>query len=255
MYHPVSFPLKLRRLAHRVVDPLRALPDQQQARRLLRTMKGGTYLPYPHLPYVPQFASPALIHAYIHEGYDGVHDPNWAGFGAPDPLIYRYWAHRACAIACLKMAADGMTPRTPQSLYTWIQQGVALGGYDTVNDEGWFYAPLRKLANQAGLTAQGAAYVSPERLALSVINGSVVMAAVTPELGETGRLRRYDGHFVLVYAVTLRAGQLHSVWLHNPSGRVKALQAEVEIPISRFRAGYAYRFIALSPFADALPSE
>jgi hypothetical protein len=74
-----------------------------------------------------------------------------------------------------------------------------------------------------------------------------VGAAVTPELGERGPLRRYDGHFVLAYGFSWQHGHCASLILHNPSGRYVELRAGANIPVRRFAAAFAHRFIAFQP--------
>src|SRR5438874_1398008 len=98
--------LRLRRTLHRLIDPVRSMPNARRAARHLRDLPDGTYRVPVDVPYVAQFASPDLINAYIHDGLHGRDDPNWASFGASDADTYTFWAHRACAIACVKMAID-----------------------------------------------------------------------------------------------------------------------------------------------------
>lgn len=233
------------------------MPAHWRAARELRGLPDGEYRAIPGaVPYVPQFASPALIQAYIHEGLHGSADPAWPTFGAPDADTYTFWAQRACAIACVKMAVDAHAAAPPQTLYELVQGGLALGGYrlqddsGRLTDQGWFYGPLAQLGAQHGLIVTGAAYVSPLTICTWIRAGWLVAAAVTPEIGERavpGGLRRYDGHFVLVYGFRWQAGRLALVRLHNPSGRYTELQADAAIPAARFGAAFAHRFIAFRP--------
>jgi hypothetical protein len=247
--------LRLRRNLHRVVDPIRSLPNRWRAARLLYDLPDGDYFAAHEVPYVSQFASPNLINAYIHENLHGRDDPNWQTFGAADADTYTFWAHRACAIACLKMAMDTSidVPSTcePRSMWQLVEEGVALGGYRTHNDagqfvdEGWFYPPLVKLADRYSLQVQGMAYASLLDVCAAIYDGWLVMAAVTPDLGERGPLTRYDGHFVLVYGFQWQSGRCVSLTLHNPSGRYPELQNAAIIPEARFGPAFAHRFIAL----------
>jgi hypothetical protein len=245
--------IKLRRTLHRLVDPIRSLPNQRRASLKLRELPDGEYRAPVEVPYVPQFASPALIRAYIHDGLHGQDDPNWAVFGATDPALYTFWAHRACAIAVLKMAVDAYGTSVPRSMWDLVQQGLALGGYlahdaaGQLVDEGWFYPALEALGAQHGLHVRGMAYASALDVCLAIREGWLVAPAVTPEIGERGPLRRYDGHFVLAYGFTWQAGRPSSLLLHNPSGRYPELQAGAVIPFSRFRAAFAHRFMAFRP--------
>jgi len=222
-----------------------------RATRQLRGLPDGDYFACHDVPYVAQFASQDLIYAYIHEQLHGRDDPNWIVFGAADVETYTFWAHRACAIACIKMAIDAYTPREPRSMWQLIEEGLALGGYRTHDsagrfvDEGWFYPALVKLAISHGLEVNGMAYASVLDVCAAIRDGWLVAAAVTPELGERGPLVRYDGHFVLVYGFVWRNGKCTNLILHNPSGRYPELRARAVIPVRRFGAAFAHRFIAL----------
>jgi hypothetical protein len=249
------------RTLHRLIDPWLSLPNRRRAARVLRHLPDGQYLvpvTAPEVPYVPQFASPSLIDAYIHRGLHGSADPAWSSYGAPDPDTYTFWAHRACAIACLKMAIDAFGTTPPDSLWTLIQEGLALGGYRTHDehgafvDEGWFYPALAALGARHGLEVGGMAYASTWDVCAALREGWLVAPAVTPEIGEQGPLRRYDGHFILAYGFTWRGGRPVSLLVHNPSGRVPALQAGAIIPIRRFGTAFAHRYMAFRPAAPLL---
>src|SRR5262249_36937900 len=147
-------------------------------------------LPEQDIPYVPQFASPDLIGAYIHRGLHGRDDPNWQTFGAQDSDTYTFWAHRACAIARLKMAADAFSTMNPKrSMWELIEEGIAFGGYRTHNaagefvDEGWFYPALVALGQHYGLQVGGMGYASLLDVCMAIRDGWLVAPAVTPELG------------------------------------------------------------------------
>jgi hypothetical protein len=242
-------------MLHRLIDPLLALPNQWKATAALRNLPDGEYTAVPDVPYVPQFASPDLIREYIHAGLHGRDDPHWPTFGAPDADTYTFWAHRACAIACLKMAVDAFHSAPPESLWSLTEAGIALNGYLTRDaagnliDMGWFYEPLVSLAAQRGLTVRGMGYASLPDVCAAIRGRWLVAAAVTPELGEPAFMRgarplRYDGHFALVYGFRWQGGRCTALLLHNPSGRSAELQKHAVVPAERFYAAYAYRFIA-----------
>ncbi len=245
--------LRFRRNLHRVIDPLRSLPNRLKAARKLRNLADGDYDVGRVVPYVAQFASPELINAYIHERLHGQDDPNWESFGAANADTYTFWAHRACAIACVKMAVDTYASAPSATMWQLVQEGLALGGYRTHNeagtfvDEGWFYPSLVDLGIRHGLEVTGMAYASVLDICAAIRDGWLVAAAVTPELGERGALRRYDGHFVLVYGFSWQAGRCTSLKLHNPSGRYPELQAGAVIPAQRFGRAFAHRYIAFRP--------
>lgn len=244
---------------HRLFDPVLSLPNRVRASRELGTLPDDEYCVAGNIPYVAQFASPDLIYHYIHERLHGKDDPNWQAFGASDADAYTFWAHRACAIACVKMAIDGFHTAEPQSMWNMVQAGLSFGGYRTHDetgnfvDEGWFYPALIKLATQHGLTTHGRAYASVLDVCTAILDGWSVAAAVTPELGERGPLRRYDGHFVLVYGFRWQSGRCTHVLLHNPSGRYPELRDYAAIPSKRFGAAFAHRFIAFRPGAAPEP--
>ena len=60
-----------------MADPLVVWSGRVSARYSLRHLPEDTYSVPVDVPYVPQFASPPLIHAYIHEGFHGRDDPEW----------------------------------------------------------------------------------------------------------------------------------------------------------------------------------
>ncbi len=245
---------RLRRLLHRWIDPIRSLRSHQRARQTLATLPDGEYSTGVSVPYVAQFASPDRINAYIHANFLGRDDPNWASFGAPDAETYHFWAHRACAIACIKMAVEAFGLAQTPSLWQLVSEGIALGGYRTHDaagrfvDEGWLYPGLVALGAKYGLQVTGAAYVSYLDVCTLIHKGWLVAPAVTPEIGERTRLRRYDGHFVLAYAFRWRGGQCQSITLHNPSGRYPELQAATAVDVARFQAAFAHRFMAFRPY-------
>lgn len=246
---------------HPRLDPLLSQRDRWRAQRALNGLPDGDYRVPVSVAYRAQFASPNLIHAYIHAGFDGTQDPNWRAFGADDPVEYAFWAPRICPLACLQMAIAAYTPGQEPTLWQLVKHGLNLRGYTVRDengnwiDEGWAFPALVKLAQRYGLSAQGYGYASMYRICVEIQRGRLVMASVTPELGEREpQPGRYGGHFVLVTGFRWRDGAPVSFTLHNPSGRFPELQANAEIPLARFRAAYAYRLIALSPAEDTSPT-
>jgi len=250
---------RLKTALHPRLDPLLSRRDGQRARRALAGLPDGDYSAPLSVPYRAQFASPDLIRAYIHAGFDGAQDPNWRVFGADDPAEYAFWAPRICALACLQMAIAAFSPHREPTLWQLVRHGLDLRGYTVRDasgrwiDEGWTYPCLVKLAARYGLAARGQGYAAPERICQQVRSGALVMASVTPELGEPQPgPGKYGGHFVLVTGFSWRGGAPAAFALHNPSGRTSALQAGAVIPAARFVSAYAYRLIALTP-ASAAP--
>lgn len=252
------WPQRLKNVLHRAIDPLVALPGERAARQSLSDLPDGEYRVPFSVPYVAQFASPGLIHAYIHEGLHGQDDPAWPTFGAPDPDTYQFWAHRVCALACIKMAHEAAHPdRVQPTLWELVEAGLGFDGYRAYDragrlvDEGWFYPALIQLGERYGLTVTGRGYVGIATICQLMREGWLVAPSVTPELGEDGPLREYGGHMVLVYGFRWSQGHCTHLLLHNPSGRTAVLQADAVIPARRFRRAYAHRLIALRA-ADSL---
>lgn len=239
---------------HPVLDPWLSLPDHRRARRALAGLPDGEVHAVAHVPYCAQFASPALIDAYIHHDYDGTSDPLWRSFGADDPGEYAFWAPRACALACVKMAIEAFSPGTQPSLWELVQRGLAHGGYmvrDAAGrwvDAGWTVRAQIALAAEYGLQAAGQGYASPLSICRAICDGALVAASVTPELGERDpQPGQYGGHLVLVTGFVWQRGRPAVYVLHNPSGRYAELQAGARIPAARFEAAFAHRLIAYRP--------
>ncbi len=239
---------------HPILDPWLSLSDHRRARRALAELPDGEYHAVVHAPYYAQFASPALIHAYIHDDYDGTQDPQWRSFGADDPEEYAFWAPRICALACVKMAVEAFFPSMQPPLWKLVQQGLGHGGYTVRDgqgrwvDEGWTVHAQMALAADYGLQAAGRGYVSPLSICQAIHAGALVAASVTPELGERDpQPGRYGGHLVLVTGFEWQRGRPAVYIVHNPSGRYPELQAGARIPAARFEAAFAHRLIAYRP--------
>lgn len=242
---------RLKNIAHQLIDPLLAWPKARVIQQSLRDLPDGFYrVPY-DVPYVPQFASATLINDYIHHGFGGWNDPNWQAFGSQDPADQDFWSHRICALACLKMAIEANTRHRP-TLWQLVQQGLSYNGYlvhddqGKLVDEGWYVDVQIKLANDYGIEMVGHGYVPMLAMCQPILDGHLVAAAVSPELGERKpKWWRYGGHLVLIYGFEWRNGRLRSYHLHNPSGRYPELQASAVIPASRFSKLFAFRFSIL----------
>lgn len=207
------------------------------------------------IPYVCQFASRDLVHAFLNEGRDVSTDPHWREYGADSPEEYAHWALRACGVVCVKMAVDGLTGQPSGTVMEWVRAGLALDGYlverrpdrpDKRVEKGWKHAALAQLANEAGCQARLAADLSMDDLAAEIMAGHVLIASVSSELGEEVPITRRSGHLVVVYGVGLDdGGQVSEVILHNPSGRRPELQAAARIQGGQFRDGFSGRGIVI----------
>lgn len=243
---------RLKTELHRWTDPLIARRDAIQWRKKLADLPEGEYRVPFDVPYIPQFASPDRINDYIHHGYDGTQDPNWASFGSPDPQDYAFWSHRVCALAVIKMAIGAYhSNQLSPTLWQLTQQGLAEGGYQLEDaqgrwvDEGWYFAAQVKLAAKYDLKMHGYSYASPLGICYHLRQGHLAAATVSPELGEhQPKTRRYGGHSVLILGFRW-ANEPTAYLIHNPSGRYPELQANAWIPARRFNQLYAYRFATL----------
>jgi hypothetical protein len=207
------------------------------------------------VPYVCQFASPERVYDYLYNAFNPRSDPRWQQFGAQDVENYAFWCHRACAIACLKMAIETFTGARP-TLWDLVQEGLALGGYKVHDsrgrfiDEGWYHGPLIALGELYGLEGHAAGYVSDLEIARLILEGWLVAPTVTPRLGDRGSLNprgwlsEYGGHLVLVYAFEWSGDDVATYHLHNPSGRYDELRAGAQIGAGRFREAFAHRLTA-----------
>jgi hypothetical protein len=213
-------------------------------------------VPY-ELPYVCQFASPELVHAFVYGEREIESDPRWAEYGAVDAAEYAHWARRSCGVVCIKMAVEGITGFTPQPVMDWVREGLAINGYLTELradrperpiEKGWKHASLAELAQRHGCPAALIRDVTAADLAAQVRAGRVVIASVSSEMGEDGEITRNSGHLVLVIGVAMdAAGRIVEVIVHNPSGRMSALQCGARLAVERFMRGFSGRGIAIGP--------
>jgi hypothetical protein len=216
----------------------------------------GSYCFPTNIPYYPQFASPELIYAYLHEHFDGRQDPRWREYGTEDVEEYCFWCFRSCAIACFKMCIETLArPKHSPSMIELIRQGLAAGGYIIHNEQGefvdfgWIYEPLVKVGQSYGLKGQVYKTLSIEDIRSLLLAGALVIASVSPEIGERNDtpITRKGGHVVLVYGCEWSNQECQTLLLHNPSGRFPELQENAVIPYARFAAAFAGRGFAFWP--------
>lgn len=209
---------------------------------------------YP-VPYTCQFASPELVHAFLHGERALETDPNWAAYGASSPQEYAHWALRACGVVCVKMAVEGLTGQRAGPAMDWVRAGLAADGYlteqrpDRPVEKGWKHTALARLARDHGLHACLISELALSDLVAHIRADRVIIASVTSELGEDGPLTRRSGHLVLVTGVAIdgKGGAIEAVIVHNPSGRTPDLQANARIPTARFAQGFSGRGIVIGP--------
>lgn len=205
------------------------------------------------MPYVCQFASPALVRAFVDGGRSPETDPAWATYGAESPQEYAHWALRACGVVCVKMVAEALGGEASGSVMEWVRAGLAVDGYlaelrpdrpERPVEKGWKHGALAQLLSDAGYDAQPAAGMTLDDLVTHIRAGRLVIASVSSELGEGIPLTRRSGHLVVVFGVIVgNDGQVSHVILHNPSGRSRALRQAARIPAGRFAQGFSGRGI------------
>jgi hypothetical protein len=205
------------------------------------------------VPYICQFASPALVKAFIDGERTLESDPEWAAYGAESPAEYAHWAMRSCGVVCVKMAVDGLTGAESGPVMDWVRDGLALDGYlaeqraDRRVEIGWKHAALAQLAADRGCEAALAQRLTLDDLAAYLEAGKIVIASVSSEIGEGVPITRRNGHLVVVYGVALGVGgEVEAAILHNPSGRTAALQAGACVPAGRFREAFSGRGIIVA---------
>jgi hypothetical protein len=154
------------------------------------------------------------------------------------------------------MAVDGITGQPSGPVMDWVRAGLALSGYltelrsdrhDKPVEKGWKHLALAQLAIERGCWAELAADLTLDTLPQIIQAGRVLIASVSAELGEDGPLTRRSGHLVVVWGVRLDGYDVTHVIIHNPSGRVAALQAGAFIPAERFTQGFSGRGIIIGP--------
>lgn len=207
---------------------------------------------YP-VPYTCQFASSALVRAFLRGERPLESDPNWAAYGADSPEEYAHWALRACGVVCVKMAVEGLTGHPHSTVIDWVRAGLAVDGYlaeqraERPVEKGWKHTALAQLAADRGLWAALAVDLTLDDLAGHIRADRVIIASVSSELGEGLPLTRRTGHLVLVTGVALGEDGVQAVIAHNPSGRTAEHQAHARIPAARFAQGFSGRGIVIGP--------
>lgn len=214
-----------------------------------KAIPDGVYQVPVDVPYFAQFASVERINDYIHHSYTGTEDPLWQTSGSPTPEDYAHWAPRICALAVIKMAVHAHYGNSP-SLWNLVQEGLAFDGYTlhdhngNLVDSGWYFDAQVKLSAKYGLAVKGFSYLPAETICLQLMQGHLVAATVSPELGESEpRMNRYAGHSVIIHGFKWEQGRLSMFYLHNPSGRYTELQANACVEATLFKKLYAFRFM------------
>lgn len=202
-----------------------------------------------------QFASSDFVSDFLDGKRSLSEDPRWHEFGFNSIEEYATWAPRLCGIVCLKMIIDvNCDEWGEKNLADLTWRGVELGGYilddDKGNrvDKGWFYAPLVKLAEEAGMSGDIWAHRVPGDLVSDLDKNGAIVASVHPGVirGDIEEAPRgiKGGHLVVVIGYRMGT-RIEGFFVHNPSGRSRHAQREVFVPFERFGKAFSGRGITL----------
>lgn len=200
------------------------------------------------IPFYGQFASPELIGDIIYHRSAAEDDPRWPEFGFAAADEYVYWAWRCCGPACLKSAVEALGGPL-RSMAEWVKLGLERKGFifsEMVGPDkpsGWIHSALAGLAEDSGLTAGCMQEAGIKEISEFIKSSRLIIASVTPELGESTEITKKSGHLVLVHALSIVNNEVEAVCIHNPSGREKELQANAWIRAGRFLKGFSGRLI------------
>jgi hypothetical protein len=171
-------------------------------------------------------------------------------FGTKDADAYLYWAPRACGMACVKMVVEALGGPN-RSMMDWVKQGLERDGYHrrleldgSYTELGWSHTVLAALISTSGFPARSA-QADLTGIVNALCQGMPVIVSITYELGTDRPITQKSGHMGVITGCDLENDQLHAVYLHNPSGRTKALRINARIPVDRFTMGYSGRAILI----------
>ncbi len=135
-------------------------------------------------------------------------------FGAANLEEFSFWAWRSCGIVALQMILQTEIPRLREkTTMDFIQEGLALNGYNYVNDVGWYHHALAQLARQYGLAAKTKKFVPLSQIAWEINKGNYVLISV---------ISQHGGHFLLGFQSHLdEKGQLTGLTVHDPNNYQK----------------------------------
>lgn len=225
---------------------LRNAPLHYLAHHTIAKLDNGDYIT-DKVPYVCQFASPNLAKDILEKHLDAKDDPNWRIFGYKTQEESSYWAWRQCGICCVKMALDYYGIDKPVATLT--EEGVRLGGYDTDNDQGWYYKPAAKLLGEFGVLAKVVPHFTIKMLAKHLLFNNLAIISVNPEIIRSDKVitnRDKSGHLVLAVGFRIKNNKIKGFFIHNPSGKSKDSQGYAFISIERFKQAYGQRGISIS---------
>ena len=147
--------------------------------------------------YQCQWASPEAVNASS--------DPRWKDFGFASKKEYRFWSWRLCAIACLKMILNFFFPKNQLKMSGIVNACLKLGGYDVVNDRGWYHAAIITYLKNNSLKTKQLRFLSFERLKRLIKNKMLVLASINETLKASSHLQ--DGHIITICGVGFIRGK------------------------------------------------
>ncbi|GHU07294.1 hypothetical protein FACS189431_1610 [Alphaproteobacteria bacterium] len=215
------------------------------AEKMLANLTPGDYfvMPSPSAN-ITQWASPNLVSKILNHEIEAGDDPRWREFGFKTKADYAFWSWRIYGLMCFKSVLDSYGVAKGETVASLTKKGEDLGGYKAKADEGWFYAPLIKLAR--GYAVDGGIYgaLDIREIAAAVLKNRFVVASVHPDVirGDIDKKPQDDkGHLVLVWGFRWDGGKITGFFINNPSGREKSTQVKAFIPITQFDEAFAGR--------------
>lgn len=233
-------------IARHHIRKLSAAPRALRAQQLLRRLPDGDYY-IEGVPYHCQFASPKRVADILEGRLAAEDDPRWRVFGYKTKEEAGYWAGRQCGISCVNMLLEG-TGRV-LSVAELTRQGVALGGYDTAADRGWYYKPLAALLRSHGIDCYSVGYLPLYTLAQHLYHKRPAIISVNPQIirgDATVTIHDKGGHLVVALGFRKHAGTIEGVIIHNPSGKSPEMRNRAYIPLDQFLLAYGERGILVA---------
>ena len=170
-------------------------------------------------------------------------DPLWRGSGAETLDEYAVWAANICGMACLKMILATRGEIVPT--IELARRCTRYGGY-VVNEgsiKGLIYAPFVRFVKEAfGLQAEVMTNIAASDIPAILGRSRFFIASVSswirwPEREPPSK----GGHLVLVTSASDEAFRFH-----NPSGHIRATQANAVLAPADFDRFFANRGIAVA---------
>jgi len=146
--------------------------------------------------YQCQWASPKLAKKIIDHNINASCDPRWKDFGFSTKKEYVFWSWRICAIASLKMALNFFYPKNSTKISEIVNFCLAFGGYDVVNDKGWYHSALIKYLESRNLKTKSFKFLFLKKLQTLLENKILVLASISETSKVMDPLK--DGHIIVI---------------------------------------------------------